>query len=815
MWEQFAGGLLAADSTSLVMTPEYDFPMHAWQWVLYGGGFVAAFAVTIYFYLRDSKELSRFWRAWLLVLRLSVLAALVVIAINPRQRTQKVSYRPSRVAVLVDTSLSMRYPERMPQQDSEVVASRTEAVQELLTQSTLIEELREKHDVSLYTFDSQLEGPHQVFRRDFRTESNAESTTGIESDPSGEKSLDWDEVLRARGLETRLGETVLNLVRQLGGKTLSGIVLLSDGAANSGIDPDSAANAARAANARILTVGVGSVEQPVNLQLASLQAPTDVFVGDQYEISAFVRSQGLEGRNAIVELQMRAEGEELAPAIVASEEILLAKDGLPTEVKFRRDPVDTGSVEYFVEVKTPDQIRELSMDDNRSRKTIHVIDRKLRVLLIAGGPMRDYRFVRNMLYRHSAVEVDIWLQSADRGAAISQESDRLLMRFPEKREDFFNYDVVVAFDPDWQNFPPNSVEMLAEWVYRDSGGVILVAGEVNTPKLASAAGEMEPILDLYPVVLNSYLLDLQFQDKAEQAWPIEFTRDGSNAGFLQLADDPLHSTETWERFGGVYRCYPTGGSKAGATIFANFTDPRTQTEHGQPILIASQFYGSGRILYIGTGELWRLRSIDEEYYDRFWTKAVRDVGQSRLKRGTNRGTLLMERNQYVLGQTVRVRGQLRDPQFNDLTEETAKMEVYDPTGKPMIPARVLTADPNRTGQYVGDFRVSQTGVYKIVLPIPDSSDELIEKIDVTLPNLESDQSRQNIQLLRKLAEDSQGTYFPLELAAKEIPGRLPNRGEEYLVDERLRTLWDRQWVMLLLVAFLSTEWLTRKLLKLA
>ena len=44
---------------------------------------------------------------------------------------------------------------------------------------------------------------------------------------------------------------------------------------------------------------------------------------------------------------------------------------------------------------------------------------------------------------------------------------------------------------------------------------------------------------------------------------------------------------------------------------------------------------------------------------------------------------------------------------------------------------------------------------------------------------------------------------------------LPDRGEQFYIPERLRTLWDREWVMYLLVAILSVEWLTRKLLKLA
>jgi hypothetical protein len=40
-------------------------------------------------------------------------------------------------------------------------------------------------------------------------------------------------------------------------------------------------------------------------------------------------------------------------------------------------------------------------------------------------------------------------------------------------------------------------------------------------------------------------------------------------------------------------------------------------------------------------------------------------------------------------------------------------------------------------------------------------------------------------------------------------------GQEIIIDQQLRELWDRQWVLFLLVALLAAEWLTRKLLKLA
>jgi hypothetical protein len=85
---------------------------------------------------------------------------------------------------------------------------------------------------------------------------------------------------------------------------------------------------------------------------------------------------------------------------------------------------------------------------------------------------------------------------------------------------------------------------------------------------------------------------------------------------------------------------------------------------------------------------------------------------------------------------------------------------------------------------------------------------------VTTPKLEDENIRQNVRLLTELARDTGGQYLSLAQAA-ELPSLLSNRGEQFYIPERLRTLWDRDWVMYLLVGLLSVEWLTRKILKLA
>ena len=156
----------------------------------------------------------------------------------------------------------------------------------------------------------------------------------------GSSSVDWNEILRPRGLETRLGESVIQAVQQLGGRTLSGIVVISDGDSNAGIDPSTAQEVAEGAGARLITVGVGSTEPPVNLQVASIQAPSDVHVGDPYEFSAFIQGYGLAGKTVTVELLSRPEGDEKTPPkVIETREIHVREDGRRSKCGFaKRQP---------------------------------------------------------------------------------------------------------------------------------------------------------------------------------------------------------------------------------------------------------------------------------------------------------------------------------------------------------------------------------------------------------------------------------------------------------------------------------------------
>ncbi len=160
-----------------------------------------------------------------------------------------------------------------------------------------------------------------------------------------------------------------------------------------------------------------------------------------------------------------------------------------------------------------------------SERRIEIVDHKTRVLLFAGGPSREYRFLRNQLRRDKSMIVDVLLQSALPN--VSQDANKILFDFPADKETLYEYDCIVAFDPDWRRLDDNQVTILEDWVAKGSGGLVLIPGPVYTDEWVHDKKNQEPldkIRALYPVLFKQHfaiLDDSNFDNK--QPWPVKFT----------------------------------------------------------------------------------------------------------------------------------------------------------------------------------------------------------------------------------------------------------------------------------------------------
>ncbi|NDC53619.1 MAG: VWA domain-containing protein, partial [Planctomycetia bacterium] len=459
----------------------------------------------------------------------------------------------------------------------------------------------------------------------------------------------WRDRLAPRGYETRVGAALEHVVDQEPPGTLAGVVLISDGANNAGLDPAAATAALVAARVPVHAVGIGSDTLPPNVRVADVVAPARVFPGDRFTVTGYLQAQGLAGRTVRVEL---VEADGAGPGrVIDARDVVLDADGALSPARFDVPGLEAaGRRDLLVRVAAPPG-DGVPTDDAQAAE-VEVVDRVTQVLLMAGGPAREYQFMRNVLERDKSFAVDVLLGTATEG--VSQDARRILGGFPATAEELAEYDAIVAFDYDWRLLDASAQARLERWVARDSAGLVLVAGNVFTESWL-ADPQTTVLRGLHPVELRRAAQAAVGgpHDRADPM-PLLFTPDGRDAEFLWLAASRVASEAVWDEFRGVYSCCASTAAKPGATVYARAgaagADGATN-----PVYMAGQFYGSGSVFFLGSGETWRLRGIDDAAYERFATQLVRHVSQGRLLRGSRRARLLVDRDRYAVGSSVVVR----------------------------------------------------------------------------------------------------------------------------------------------------------------
>ncbi len=781
-----------------------------------------------YVYRRDAEELGRGLSWGLTALRMAVFYGLLVLYLEPQWRSVRETTRNSRVVLLADTSLSMRQTDAGAQ-PAEGGMSRAQQLAQVFAGSDLLARLRQTHDVAVLRFDQDV---RRVAGLEKRSAEEARGAARSEEDASsvGPEPGEWANLLEPTGTETRLGQALRQVLQEEQGGTLAGVVLFTDGGQNSGLGPEVALQAAREAKVPLFAIGLGSDRLPANVRVSDLTAPPRAYPGDRYTVTGYLQAQKLAGRVVSVELLSRESGDGPGKSLPTSgvvegtQQVTLGGDGEVVAVAFDLVPERTGRRTLALRVQSPPG--DHNPDDNQRETDVEIVDRKNRVLLVAGGPSREYQFLRSVLFRDRSSLLDLLLQTAQPG--ISQDCNQILDEFPETREEMFSYDCVVAIDPDWQALSDGAVELLEKWVAEQAGGLIVMAGPVHAGKSLNGWVQ-DPRLAktraLYPVEFQRNVAILESGMHADKdPWPLDFTREGLQSEFLWLGDTAAESQQEWSRFPGVYAMLPVRGPKPGATVLARFSDPRFGQAGQLPVYFAGQFYGSGRVFYIGSPEMWRLRSVDEGSYERFYTKLIRHVSQGRLLRGSSRGVLLVGQDHgYLLGSSVDVRAQLTNSQLEPLDAPNAMVQVLQPDGTPMTIS--LQAEAARPGTFAGHFTAGQEGTYRLELPLPDNPQQrLTRRVQVKLPDLELENPQRNDALLSRLARGSGGKYYigPELALADGAPGclweLLKDRTKKETQIAAPDPLWEQtwlRWMMYALCGLLCLEWLIRRLWKLA
>jgi len=767
----------------------------AW-WLAAGGLAFLAYLV----YKHESGTALPKHKIFMGILRAAALLLLLAVIFRPVRISEQSHIEDSVLAIMTDTSLSMEMRDRYrdesyeaalaaaagiappgterlsaAQRDKLAILNRTQVVTAALDHlgAELLRELREKCTPRLYTFSSD------VASREWPREGQSFETT-----------------LEPRGRTTAIGDCIRQVTRELKGRRIAGLVIISDGQCNIGRDPVAAAEEfalSREEPFPIFTVGVGDPSEPKDIEVLQIFGNNTVFANDYVVFNVAVNSAGFAGKE--VRLRIEAPGKTLASRMVRLQDDRLRQ----VPVRFKIDAAG----KYECRAKIEPGAGEITAENNESPPhLLEVISRPIQVLVVAEKPTWEYRYLKNYLIRDTSVTVSLLLQSAD--PEFFQEGTRPIAEFPKTREALFAYDVVILLGANAARLSEADFHNLQAFVENVGGGLLVAAHENYPPSIYTNT----PIEKLLPVVPGPplYYDPLRERPVLQRSFTPALSPAGRRHPVTALAPTDEENSRLWQNLPGLFYYFPAQKLKPGAA--ALLEHPTEGNEHGRYPLAAVQFYRSGRIMYVGIDSTWRWRFMrGDTYFGRFWGQAIRFLSSSRLLGANKRLSVAADKAAYILGRKVILHARSLD-------------RFYEPTRASKLAATLASADfkeeklelkavAGSHGIFRGEFTPAAPGKYTVTITTgPGGPAEASCSFTVRMPALEYDSPGMDAGTLRRIAGASGGRYFLLP-EIDRISDELEKLREEYTSEEQ-HDIWDTPLLLIFFAALIVTEWAVRK-----
>lgn len=847
------GSLAGADKLFLRFAAQYD------NWVVLGlfVALVALATLTVVSYLREGDNPRRA-KLTLAGIRMLVILVIFTLLWQPCLTVIRKQTLYSTVVVLVDDSRSMKLQDRYAgEQARSALAkklglsgddlknlSRTDIVKRLLGgQDGPLAQLAKDHPLVIQRFPNT-SGSEKYATEVARIADQDGSPARLQANQAAQKIAQALDSLTNEGNETNLGAALRSVVNEVQGQMLAGVVLISDGQVTGGGEARSRLNAAmayvRQHGVKVYTVGVGDPEPPRNVAVLSLQAPREVRQGSDVEMTAYIANRRCAAQTAQLELARRPADsppdaawenvEMTTPADVA----LTGKDDDQTctqEVPVR---FDSGKVvgDFIYQLTVKPLENEFSAADNSAAQPLRISSEKIKVLMVSGDAGWEFQYLRNMLLRspdHYAVSV--WQMDAEEG--FNQEAssqDMKLAQLPRTENDLYKYEVVILYDPaayDEKKNPlgvdSNFTKLLEKFVADHHGGLLFIASnKYSDQNLASPQEAIADLVAMLPVVLAPQTRDLAERISTPEpvAWQVLPTAIGLEHPALRLSADPQENLNIWRQLPGVYWAHAAQRIKPLANALCVSADPTQRSTDNQPLpLIAVQYYGRGRSLYLGFDESWRWRYLaDGALYRKFWTNMVDFLAAGNLDK--KRIVITTGADKVAIGEEVRVHVEAYDKKYRPFTQDKIEVQLVDTTGVlkplPLTLGRVSrkvkvegSAELKEAveGIYEGVCRLSNEGNFVLTYADPGYKDDVAAKpLKVVLPEDELKHPEADPATLQIIgSNDNFVSVDQADKLARMIPA-----DKKVVYNPSSFNLWDAPLIIILVVTLLAAEWILRK-----
>jgi len=713
--------------------------------------------------LTQAAPVIRTWRAWVIWSLQTVLAAVILVLLwQPAITVAELKPQQNIIAILIDDSRSMSLADDGAPREAQAVKA---------LESGVLASLNRTFQTRLYRVDDV---------------------------PARIENL---KELHPTAPSTRLGDSLQQLSEETSDLPIGAVILLSDGADNSGGISEAAINALRARHIPVHTVGFGREHAERDVELDDAVVAPRALADSRLAAKITFHQRGYSGGKVSLTVRDISLAQ---PKILASRAITLGPDGnRQTEmVMFNVGGAGAKTLQIAADPLPGEQ----NTSNNSLTRVVNVANDARRILYVEGEPRWEYKFIRQAEEDDRMVQIASIVRTTENKfyrQGISNPKE-LADGFPSRAEDLFAYHGLIVGSVNAGYFTPPQQELIREFVDRRGGGALFLGGQFA---LADGNWNASTLTDLLPTVLPASAATFHREQDPRSGTThatAELAPAGADNIITRLIDDPAANAAKWKKLPYLMDYQDPGTPKPGASVLANTITPEGRR---LPLLITEN-YGHGRTAIMATGGTWRWQMslpLGDTAHDLFWQQLLRWLVSDTPGHvaASVPAQMLLDNGAIVIG------AQVLDRQYNPAADAKVEAHILGPGG---VSALVeMTPVPDSPGQFQAAWNAPKPGAYLTEVTALRGSEELgrdvltFQRMDGVAENFHSEQNR---ELLERLASQTGGRYWkPQDL--DKLAGAIPFSEAGVTVRET-KDLWNLPLVFLLLLTLRFSEWWLRR-----
>jgi uncharacterized membrane protein len=741
---------------------EGDFTFAApWSVVVVSGVAALVITLTAFSYSRTTGETGRRDRIVMATLRLLAVGTIMVMLFRPMLVLQTVVPQRNFVGILMDDSESMLIEDADGTTRADFVAERFGP-----EGSQLLSDLEEKFTLRFFRFD-----------RSF----------GRLSDLSE---------LSFGGTGTDVGAALGRAQEELAGVPLSGLVLFTDGADNSGATLAESLVPLQAASLPVYTVGLGTAELEPDIQVSRVDVPRSVLRGTSLAVDVTVSQRGYRGRTVPLVV-------EDAGRLISSEEVEMGRDGEPVIHRVQIEADDAGP--RLLQFRVPVQDGELIAQNNAREVLIDVHDDREKILYFEGELRWEVKFLRRAVADDENLQVVLLQRSAENKflRLAVDDAEELQAGFPRTREELFKYRSIILGSVEASFFTHDQMQMIADFVSERGGGLMVLGGR---SAFAQGGYQGTPIADALPVFMDG---ELGSGSGGEffSTLKVSPTRAGLEHPAMQLWGSDDVTEERFAALPPLTSLNPITRLKPGATALLTGTDVESGAEQ---LVLAHHRFGRGKVIALTIQDLWTWQMhadipLEDMTQEMFWRQTLRWL----VDGVPDMVSAQAERETVEPGHTARLQARVADSAYVGVNDGNVVATIHPVDGDDyQIP---LDWTVEEDGEYIANFTPQSPGLYSVDVTANRANQPLgtsTTYVHATRPTDEYFDASMRETTLRRIAEETGGQFYTPETVDR-LPEDISFTGAGVTLTEE-RELWDMPALLILLLGLIGSEWVYRR-----